>query len=108
GLDRVGVVVLGGAEHHEIARQGPVGLSELPKRAADRVYPRCRHIDRAEAAVRGIVGRTELACPPSCERLALVASGKERQPARVGAPDLSQPVGCELKRFLPLDLAKFG
>ena len=39
-LDRVGGVVLGHAEQHEIARVVPVGVAELPERAAERVEAR--------------------------------------------------------------------
>ena len=60
-LERVGVMVLGGADHHEELRAVEVGPAELPERAADGVdHPR-GHVHRAEAAVGGVVGRAELA-----------------------------------------------
>ncbi len=40
GLDRVGIVVLGHAEHHQVFRALPVGIAELPEAAADRCKAR--------------------------------------------------------------------
>ena len=76
-LDRVAAVVLGDAEHQEIARALPVRLAEFPERAADGVEPGGRHVDRAEAAMRRVVRRAELRRPPAGQRLALVAAGEE-------------------------------
>ncbi len=39
-LDRVGIVVFGDAEQHEVFGALPVRLAELPERAADRVEAR--------------------------------------------------------------------
>jgi hypothetical protein len=82
-LDRVAVVVLGDAEEHEIFGVLPVGLTEFPERAADRIKPARRHIDRTEAAVRGVVWGAELLRPPAGQGLALVAPGEEGKLARV-------------------------
>ena len=76
-LDRVGGVILGHAEQHEIAGVLPVGLAELPERAAEGVEPGRRHVDRAEAAMRGEVLRAVLLGEPAGQRLALVAAGEE-------------------------------
>ena len=82
-LDRVGGVILGDAEQHEVAGVLPVRLAELPERAAERVEPGRRHVDRAEAAVGGEVVRAVLLREPAGQRLALVAAGEEREPARI-------------------------
>ena len=87
GLERVAVVVLGGAQHHEQLRALEVGAAELPERAADGVDHARGHVHRAEAAVRGVVGRAELAREQAGERLHLVAAGEERELLRVGGAD---------------------
>src|SRR5690606_21956951 len=92
-LDGVRVVVFGYAEHQEVLGSLPVRLAELPERAADRVEPARRHVDRAEAAVRGVVGRAELRRPPAGQRLALVAPGEEREFARIGLANAREPLG---------------
>ena len=101
GLDRVGVVVLGDAEHHEVAREVPVGLTELPERAADGVQAGGRHVDRTETAVGCVVRRAELGGPERGQRLALVAAGEEGQFARVVLADIAQPLGGECQRLVP-------
>src|SRR5690606_19056257 len=103
-LERVGIVVLGAAEQHEVAGALPVGLAELPERAADGVEAARGHVDRAEAAVGGVVRGAELARPPAGQRLALVAPGKERELPRIALAHAAQPSGRELKRLVPRDL----
>ena len=105
-LDRVGGVVLGDAEHQEVARAVPVGVAELPEGAAERVHAGRRHVDRAEAAVGREVGRAELHRPPSRERLALVAPGKERELFRVGFAHIAKPLGRKPQGLVPGDLAE--
>jgi hypothetical protein len=73
-LERVRVVVLGRADHDEQLRALEVGPAELPEAAADRVDHSRGHVDRAEAAVRRVVGRSELAREQTGERLHLVAA----------------------------------
>ncbi len=107
-LDRVGVMILGHAEQQEVARALPVRLAELPERAADRVEPGGGHVDRAEAAVGGVVRRAELLRPPAGQRLALVAPGEEGELARVVAADPRQPLGRRRQRLLPLDLLELA
>src|SRR3546814_11295725 len=70
---------LGDPEQHEIAGVVPVGLTELPERAADAVEAGGRHVHRAEAAVGSEVRRAALRRPPAGQRLALVAAGEERE-----------------------------
>src|SRR3546814_5171790 len=84
----------------------PVGLAELPERAADRIDAGGRHVDRAEAAVGREVRRAELLRPEAGERLALIAAGEEGEPLRVARAHLRQPGGGELQRLVPLDLAE--
>ena len=70
------MMVLRGADHDEQLGPIQVGTAELPERAADRIdHPR-GHVHRAEATVRSIVRRTELARKEAGERLHLVAAGE--------------------------------
>ena len=62
-LDRVGRVIFGNTEHQQIFGPFPVGLAELPERAANGVEAGGRHVDRTEPAMGRIVGRAELAGP---------------------------------------------
>jgi len=79
-LDRVAVVILGHAEQDEKPCVVPIRLAELPERPAHGVDPRCRHVDRAEAAMRRIVGRAEILRPEAGEALGLIAPGEEGEP----------------------------
>ena len=108
GLDRVGIVILGDAEDHDVFRAIPVGFAEFPEGAADRVEAGGSHVDRAEAAVRGEVRRAVLHGPPACQRLALVAAGEEGELFRIGFADIAEPFGRERERFLPFDLDEFA
>ncbi len=103
-LHRVAVVVFGSADHHEQLGAVEVGPAELPKRAADRVDHSGGHVDRAEAAVRRIVGRAELTCEQPRQRLHLVASGEEGEALRVGGADLLQALLHHRQRLVPFDL----
>jgi hypothetical protein len=86
-LHRVAVVVLGGADHHEQLGAVQVRAAEFPEAAADRVDHAGGHVDRAEAAVRRVVRRAELAREQAGERLHLVAAGEQRELLRVGRAD---------------------
>ena len=108
GLDRVGIVVFGDAEHHEVFGALPVGLAELPERRADGVQSGGCHVDRAEPAVGGVVGRAELGRPPAGQSLALVAPGEKGEAARVGLADAAEPAGGDLQRLVPFDLDELG
>ncbi len=107
-LQRVGVVVLGGADHHEQLGAIEVGAAELPERAADRVDHARGHVDRAEAAMRGVVGRAELAREHAGQRLHLVAPGEQRELLRVGGADLGQALGQGRERLFPRDRLELG
>ena len=108
GLDRVGGMILGHAEQHEVFRVVPVGLAELPERAAKGVDAGRRHVDRAEAAVRCEVGGAELRRPPAGERLRLVAAGEQGKLPRIAHANLRQPGGGSPERFFPLHLAELA
>ena len=107
-LDRIGVVVLGHAPHHEDARVFPVGLAEFPERTAERVQPARRHVDRAEAAVGGVVDRAELLRPPAGQRLALVAAGEERELVGIARADRREPAGRDPQCLVPLDFLELA
>ena len=107
-LDRVRIMVFGDAEHHEEPGARPIGLAELPEAAAERVHAGGRHIDRAEAAMRGEVRRPELRRPISGQRLALIAPGEEGELFRVRGADRRQPLDRRRDRLLPLDLAELA
>src|SRR6218665_42403 len=82
------------------SRSGP---AKSPKPAADGVdHPR-RHVDRAQAAMRSIVGRAELAREQAGERLHLVAAGKQRELLRVARADAGQTLGQHVVGALPTD-----
>src|SRR5262245_35585565 len=96
-------MVLGDADHQEIASVLPVRLAEFPERAANRREPGGRHVDGAEAAMRGVVGRAELLGPPAGQRLALIATGEEGKLARIAPPDVAKPLGRDRQRLVPAD-----
>ena len=76
-LDRVRIMILRHPEHHEQLGMFPIRLAELPKRTADGVDARRRHVDRTKPAVGRIIRRAELLRPPAGQRLALIAPGEE-------------------------------
>ena len=107
-LDRVRGMVLGHAEEHEVLRVLPVRLAEFPEGAAKSVQARRRHVDGAEAAVGGIVGRAELRGPPAGEALALISAGKKGELLGVLRAHIREPSRSGRKRFFPLDLTEFA
>ena len=68
-LDRIGIVILGHAEEDEKLGMVPVRLTKFPKGAAHCVDARRCHVDRAKAAMCGIVRRAEILRPKAGERL---------------------------------------
>ena len=103
-LDRVAVVVLGDTEDQEHLGALPVRRAELPERPAHRVDATGGHVDRAEAAVRGIVRRAETLGPETRETLALVAPGEERELLGRGLAQRRQPLRGDGQRLVPADL----
>ena len=104
-LQGVEVVVLGDAEEQQQLGAFPVGGAELPEGAAHGVDAGGGHVDRAEAAVGGVVRGAELLRPPAGERLALVAAGEEGEALGVLVADRLEPVGGEAQGLGPGDLA---
>jgi len=102
-LDGVRVMVLRHAEKNEELRALPVRGAELPEGAAHRVDARRRHVDRAEAAMRRVIGRAEALGPEARERLRLVAAGEEREPFGRRLAQGFQPVDRDLQRLVPGD-----
>ena len=101
-LERVGIMVLGHAEHDEELRPLPVRRAELPERAADGHDAGGRHVDRAEPAMRRIVGRAELLRPEAGQRLRLIAAGEEGELLRIGlARTVPSQSGRHRQRLLP-------
>ena len=90
------------------ARSLPVGGAELPEGAAEGVDAGRRHVDRAEAAVRGVVRGAVLLRPPAGEGLALVAAGEEGELLRVLVAQGRQPVGGDAERLVPADLLELA
>src|SRR6185312_16399734 len=107
-LDRIRVVILGDAPEHQVLRQRPVRLAELPEAAAERVHAGRGHVDRAEAAVCGVVDRAERLRPPAGQRLGLVAAGEERELVRIAVADVAEPFRRELERLVPFDFAELA
>ena len=105
-LERVRVVVLGGADHDEQLGAIEVGATELPERTADRVDQAGGHVHRAEAAVRGVVGRAELLREHAGQRLHLVTPGEQRELLRVLGAQPRQALRHDLERLVPGDLVE--
>ena len=102
-LERIRVMVLGRADHHEQLRPLEVRPAELPEAAADRVDHAGGHVHRAEAAVRRVVRRAEVAREQARQRLHLVAAGEERELLRVGGADPAQALLEDREGALPRD-----
>ncbi|TXT23551.1 MAG: hypothetical protein FD134_2071 [Gallionellaceae bacterium] len=96
-------MILGGADHDEYFCAIEIRAAKLPERAADGVDHAGRHVHRAEAAVRGIVGCAELTREQAGQRLHLVAPGEQRKFFRVGRAELAQPLGEQGERLFPTD-----
>ncbi len=103
-LHRVRVMVLRGADHHEQLGAVEIGPAEFPERTADRVDQPRGHVHRTEAAVRGVVGRAELAREQAGQRLHLVAPGEQGELLRIGGANLRQAFRQHRERLFPLDL----
>ncbi len=55
-----------------------------------------------------VIGRTELARPPTGQRLALVTAGKEGELARIALADPAEPVRSYAQRLVPLDFLELA
>src|SRR5260221_11713582 len=81
---------------------------ESPTGPADGIEPAGRHIDRAEAAMGGVIGGAELGRPPAGQGLALVAAGEEGELLRIGCADIAEPFGGKAQSLRPLDLLELA
>ena len=106
GFHGVAVVVFGRAQHHKQFGSLQVRPAKLPKAAAHAVDHAGGHVDRAKAAVRGVVGRAELAGKQAGERLHLVAPGEQRKLLGVGVSDVRQAFAQDVKGALPRNRLK--
>ena len=102
-FQRIGMVVLGGADHHEQFRAVEIGATEFPEAAADGVDHARGHVDRTEAAVCRVVRRAELAREHAGQRLHLVAAGEQGKLLGVGRTDLAQAFLHDRERLVPAD-----
>jgi len=102
-LQWIRVMILGRADHEEQLRTIQIGAAELPERAAHRVDHARRHVRRAEAAMRRIVGRAELLREQARQRLHLVASGEEREFFGVCRPQMGETLFEHVERDVPRD-----
>ena len=107
-LDRVGIVVLRDPEQHEQLGAIPVRCTEFPEGATDRHDAGSGHVDRAEAAMRGIIRRAELLCPETGQRLRLIPAGEEGKLLGIVLANAIQPVGGYLERLVPADLLELA
>src|SRR5471032_2525099 len=78
-LQRIRMMIFRRADHEEQLGAVEIGTAELPERSADRVDHAGRHVRRTKTAVSRIVRRTELFGEEPCQRLHLIAAGKERE-----------------------------
>ncbi len=107
-LQRIGVMVFRRADHDEQLGTFQIGAAEFPERTADGVDHARGHVHRAEAAVRRIVGRAELAREQTGQRLHLVASGEQRELLRIGGAYLAQALGQDGEGLFPADLLELA
>ena len=108
-LQRIGIVILRHAEHDKELGALPVRRAEFPEGAADCHNAGGCHVDRAKAAMRGIVGRSILLRPEAGQRLRLIAAGEKGEFLRVRLPNAAKPVGGKGQRLIPrnfLELAR--
>ena len=107
-LHRIGVMVLGGADHHEQLGAVQVRPAELPERPADGVDQAGRHVNRAETAVGRVVRGAELLREQTGQRLHLVAPGEQAELLRVGRADLGEAVFEQVEGLVPGNLLKLA
>ncbi|MBV6477134.1 MAG: hypothetical protein MOGDAGHF_02816 [Rhodocyclaceae bacterium] len=102
-LHRVGVVVLRRADHDEELGAVEVRPAELPEGAADGIDHAGGHVHRAEAAVRRVIGRAELAREEAGQRLHLISAREQGEFLGVVGADLRQALGQDREGLLPGD-----
>ncbi len=107
-LHRVGVVILGGADHHEQLGPVQVGATEFPEGATDGINHACGHVDRAEATVGGIVRGAKLLGEQAGQCLHLVTAGEQREFFGVGLAQVGKPLLKHVVGFIPGDRLELG
>ena len=100
-LQRIRVMVLGGADHEKQLRAIEIRAAEFPERAAHRIDHPGGHVGRTEAAVRRVIGRAELPGEQARERLHLVAAGKQGELLRIGGAQMGEAFFERGERHLP-------
>ena len=100
-LQRIGVMILGRADHHEQLGTIKVRTAELPERTTDCINEAGRHVDRTETAVGRVVGRTELLGEHAGERLHLVTTGKQGKFLGIGFTQVRETLFHDLERPVP-------
>ena len=91
-------MVFGRADHDKKLGVVQIRPAKFPEAAADGVDHAGGHVHRAKTTMRGVIGRAKLARKQAGERLHLVAPGEEGKLLGVGAADLLQTFGEDLKR----------
>ena len=97
-------MILRNTEHQKQLGAFPVRSAELPKRSADRIDTRRRHVDRTEAAMCRVVRRAERLRPQTGQGLRLVAARKQSELARVSLANWREPRDGQFERLVPSDL----
>lgn len=100
-LERIGVMVLGGTDHHEQLGAVQVRAAEFPEGTADGIDHASGHVHGTETAVGGIVGSTKLTGEEAGKGLHLVASGKESELLRVFGANPAQPLFHDAEGLVP-------
>ena len=107
-LHRIAVVVFGRTHHHEELGAIQIWPAKFPKTATHCIDHARRHVDRAEAPMRRVVGRAELAGEQASERLHLVAPSEEGKLLGVGRADFAKALGQDVEDFVPRDRLKLA
>ena len=107
-LQRVGVMVLGGADHDEELGPLQVRPAELPEGAANGVDQPRRQIDGAKTPMGGVVGGAKLLGKQASQGLHLVAPGEQGELLGVGGAQAGQALGEELECLLPGNSLEVG
>jgi hypothetical protein len=107
-LQRVGMMILGGADHHEELGAVQIRSAELPEGAADGVDHARGHVDRAEAAMCRIVRRAELLGEETGQGLHLIATGEERELLRILGTQAPEALLEHRHRLVPGDRLELG
>src|SRR5690606_12642867 len=89
-------------------RTFPIRRAELPECSADGHDTGGRHVDRAEAAMGGVVRSAELLRPETGQGLRLVAPREEGELLRILLANPAQPLRGKGESLLPRNLPEFA